>query len=312
MMISHSMFAGLNMRDLHYFLVVAEELHFGRAAERLRIAQPQLSQVIRRLEDFSKVKIFTRRPRVRLTAAGEILVEMAKRIEVEVEAGMDHAHAVGSGKLGTVRLGFSAAAMLGTIPQLLEQFTSDHPEVTVILIEGKSSSLWDMLERNELDLIISRDLRYDTVAESTPIINEDMMVVMSEKHPLSSATEIKLSDLSEEPFVFFRRGSAPSYYDRIIEACHKAGLYPKIRQEADSSSVILALVNAGFGISFSSKQTGGLKFSTLCYKPIADTMPPATFWLSNLAQHVSPSSEALLRYLLESFSDDRLPRASSV
>lgn len=299
-----TMLSGVNLRDLRWLLAVAEEMHFGRAAERLGVAQPQLSNVIRRLEDLSKVVIFVRRPWVRLTAAGAILVEMAKRIEAEFESGIDHAYAVGSGKVGTVRLGFPNAAMLGVVPTILKGFLDHHPEVTLNLVEGLSNILWDLLERNELDLIISREIRYDAGSKSVPIIDGDMKLVIAADHRLRDEDHIHLSDLRDEPFVFFRRRAAPLYFDKIISSCHQAGFHPNIVQEADSTSVILALVNAGVGVSFGLSQVGSVSFGSLLYKPIIEPMPSATFYLSFMEDKISPCASILMEHLTSRASSD--------
>lgn len=283
-----------HMRDLHYLVMVAEELHFGKAAERAGIAQPQLSEVIRRVEDVWKVSIFTRRPRVRMTPAGSILIDMVRRVLAEIDRELDHARAVAAGRIGTVKLGLPPATMLTTIPTLLQNFRSAHPEVTLSLTESDSSALWEMLERREVDLIISRELRPDTNARNYQIVNDKLMLIVPETHRFAQRDVVSLTELADENFVFFRRSAAPSYYDRIVAACHALGLYMTAMQEADSSSAILALVGAGFGISFAAANASRVRYPGVVYISIAEQMPSAIFWLSFFEEGLPPSAQLVV------------------
>lgn len=289
----------LSLRDLRHLLVVSEELHFGRAAERLGIAQPHLSEAIRRLEDLAKVRLFTRRPRVRLTPAGEIVVAMARELTDEIEREFDHARAVVSGKMGTVRLGFTESAQLTDLPLALKEFQQSQPEIRLSVLEGTSSQLWAMLEQQALDLIISGEARPHEAIRSAPLINATLQLVMPEDHPLVLAGHevISLNQLHDEEFVLFPRHAAPFYYDHIMRCCSLAGLAPQVVQEADSISLIVALILAGFGISFEQSEASKFAIPGIAMLPIAER-PSSTVWLSYVPPLLTPSGRIFRDQLL--------------
>lgn len=292
----------LNIRDLRYLLTVAEELHFGRAADRLGMAQPQLSELIRRLEDMTRVRIFQRRPKVRLTPGGEILVDMARRMIGELERDVERARAVASGKVGAVRLGFSETAKLTELPMTLKAFSDRHPDVKLDLLEGTSAQLWDLLERRSLDIIVSREARHDARIVNSPILRTTLSLILPLGHPLRAYDEISLRQLEAEPFILPRRSTDPSYYDQILRSCQEGGLNPNVVQEADSPSLMFALVRAGFGLSFELTQARKFTIPGIEFRAIKENILDVVIWLSH-AMDLGPSAERLRDFLFEAAAE---------
>lgn len=292
----------LSLRDLRYILAISEELHFGRAAERLGIALPQLSEIVRRIERDAQFRLFTRRPRVALTPAGEIVVGLARRALNQVDRTIAHARAVASGTMGTVSIGISEAAKLTNLPRVLKSFRERSPDIRLNLLEGSSSKLWDMLERRAVELIVTDEMRKDRGAISVPIMRYGMMLLLPEGHILAARPgPIALRDLSEESFVLFRRSNAPLLYDQIMRACHAAGLVPNVVQEVDSVSLIFALVRAGLGISFEHAQAKQFYVPGVRLHEISDEVPGIVLWLSCSREALSASGTLLRDLLLSSF-----------
>lgn len=288
----------MSFREFEAVVAVADELHFGRAAERLGLAQPQLSELVRRLERRSRVTVFVRRPRVELTPAGAVLVDSARRVIAEAASGVERARAIAAGQVGTVALGFSPASMLTELPGVLKAFAKAHPQVTMRLCEGTSNHLWRGLERGDLDLIVSRQPHEDPRARNLEIIDDEIMLVLPDDHPAAARPELSLKEVEAEVFVFFGRAAAPAYYDRIMRSVAAAGVRLDVRHEADSWLATLGLVGSGMGLSLGTRALSRLGFPGIRHRPLTDPMPDASFWLTWLPERLSPAA-ANLRERLE-------------
>jgi DNA-binding transcriptional LysR family regulator len=295
--------------QLEALLVLAEELHFGRAAERLGIAQPQLSLVIRRIEQQSGVIAFARRPAVSLTPAGAALVAMAERVRSELAIGIEDARAVAAGRLGHVSLGFTGAALFTPIGQWLRTFQKDNPGVQLALREGASGPLLRQLEAGALDLVMTREAATAPGSASYRLADDQILVVLPSDHPLAAKPSLSLRELGEEPVIFFSRFGAPNYFDRIMHACNAAGWYPRIIQEVESWGATLALVRAGFGITLGTATLANLQISGLSFRSVPDPLPDAAFWISGVESRLTPAAQRLLDMLVKQASEVHPPRA---
>lgn len=283
----------MSPRELKAVMVLGEELHFGRAAERLGIAQPQLSHLMQRVERAASFALFTRRPRVRLTPGGAVLLEGVRRAFHQLESTLADARSVASGKSGSVRLGFSDAAMMTEIPNLLRAFKSAHPSVELKLTEGHSQSLFEQLKRGDLDVIVTRQRVDDVGVTSVEAVQDRFVLAVPESHWAGSELSVPLASLRDEGFVLFNRNAAPDYFDLILAGCRSAGLEPRIAQVVDTRNATLALVSAGFGLAIVTTASERNGFEGVRFCPIEDELPQVSFWLSYYASRLAPAAQFL-------------------
>lgn len=287
------------LKDVPALLVLAEELHFGRAAVRLGMPQPQLSQIVQRLEREIGVQIFQRRPAVRVTPAGEALLVSAGRALTEVASGIATAQAIAKGSDGTVRLGYAPVAMLTALPAGIQSFRATNPRVAVELVEAHSARLWALLSSNLVDVIVSRECRSDPGIETRELSSEHLVVVVPVDHRCARQRSVKLADFLDDDFVFFSEHAAPQYHRSILGACRKAGLEPAIRQRADGWSSILALVANGFGVSLVSQTLSRIGFPGVVFLELDAPCRVSSFWLSWRAHDQNAAAAALRSRLLD-------------
>jgi DNA-binding transcriptional LysR family regulator len=240
----------IELRHLRYFVAVAEELHFGRAALRLHLAQPPLSQQIRKLEEILGHTLFTRTSRsVRLTSAGEVFLERARRTLRTVQEDLDEARSIGRGEVGFLRVGFIGSSMLTPLPMMLGQYRRQYPKVHLQLSENFTSNLIQSLTKNTLDAGFLRDGDPTDGLIIEPLFSEPFVAVLPINHPLAKRKAISAADLRDEPFVFFTPTAGALAYQKPISLCEEHGFRPRVVQEAPQWLTILRLVGAGLGVS---------------------------------------------------------------
>jgi DNA-binding transcriptional LysR family regulator len=262
----------MELRHLRYFVAVAEELHFGRAAERLAIAQPPLSQQIQALERELGVALFTRHP-VRLTPAGEAFQQEAVATLRRAERAAEAARAAARGELGTIRVGFVSSAVYGALPAAVRRFRELHPGVVLALTELTTAFQLQGLHAGDLDVGIFRvDLpslaETDLVAE--PIAREPYVLALPADHPLAARARVPLAAVAKEPFVTFPYRSNPSLHGQIERFCLGAGFVPRVVQEATLMQTIVALVAAGIGVALVPASLQRLQLAGVTYRPLAE------------------------------------------
>jgi DNA-binding transcriptional LysR family regulator len=239
----------MELRHLRYFVAVAEELNFGRAAERLRISQPPLSQQIRKLEDELGVRLFYRtKRRVELTEAGGLFLDEARKTLRQAERAARVARLAGRGELGSLSLRFVGSAAYGVLPELLRAFRQEYPGVRLELRTMTTLEQAEALESGEIGLGVLRP-PLDGDLELLPVAREPLMAVLPEGHVLADRDTVPLAALAGEDFVLWPRRSGSAVYDRILGLCAEAGFSPRITQESEEHQVIAGLVAAGFGVS---------------------------------------------------------------
>jgi DNA-binding transcriptional LysR family regulator len=250
---------------LRYFVAVAEELHFGRAAARLYISQPSLSNQIQKLERSLETPLFVRTSRrVALTVAGRTLLEDARPVLAAIERAAERARLAGAGGAGMVRLGYPPPASFETLGALLAAVANDSPNMTVVPSELFSAEIPSRLIAGELDIGIALHPERMRGVESERLRLEPVGAVLSEFHPLAGQSAIRLADLADETLLLFPRELAPAYYDRIISACERAGFQPRVtalRNPAASLARLLSvrevgLVPSSFAFHVASAQDG--------------------------------------------------------
>jgi DNA-binding transcriptional LysR family regulator len=228
---------------LRYFLAVAEELHFGRAAARLHIAQPSLSAQIQKLERGLGTPLFVRTSRhVELTVAGRAFLDEARVVLAAIEKAVERVRLAGAGLAGIVRLGYAPPASFETLPALLAAVADDSPNVTVVPSEHFSAEAPARLVAGEIDVgLVLHPERMNGI-ESEPLRVEPVAAVLSAGHSLAGARSIRLADLADETLLFPRE-LAPAYYDRIIGAFEHAAIHPRVSALRNPAASLARLVN---------------------------------------------------------------------
>jgi DNA-binding transcriptional LysR family regulator len=253
----------IELRHLRYFVAVAEELHFGRAAQRLHLAQPPLSQQIRKLEDILGYALFTRSSRaVRLTSAGEVFLERARRTLRNVQEDLDEARSIGRGEVGFLRVGFIGSAMLTPLPAMLGQYRRRFPKVHLQLHESYTSRVLQLLADETLDAGFLRDGGPTPGFEVEVLFSEPLVAVVPAHHPLADKTSISAAQLRDQPFVFFSPTAGTHAYEKGIAPCVERGFRPRVVQEAPQWLTVLRLVGAGLGVTL----------APACVRQIADNV----------------------------------------
>ena len=249
----------MELRHVRYFLAVAEELHFGRAARRLRIAQPPLSRQIRDLEIELAAPLFSRtRREVSLTAAGAVFLPRAREILALVDRAAVDVGRTARGESGTLSIGYVSSVAYAGLGPILRAFRARHPDVHVKVRQLPPTEQLRALRARELDLGLLRMPFDDTGVVTTVLRREALMAAIPTDHPLAGRKRIALADLAKEPFVLFPRASSPPFFDYVISLCQAAGFSPQIAYEATYTD-LLSLVSAGFGVSLvpSAAKDGG-------------------------------------------------------
>jgi DNA-binding transcriptional LysR family regulator len=240
----------IELRHLRYFIAVAEELHFGRAALRLHLAQPPLSQQIRRLEELVGHPLFLRTSRsVRLTAAGEALLERARRVLRSVERDLSEVRSVGRGEVGSLRVGFISSGMLTPLPGMLGRYRRLHPRVDLQLREGFSSEMIRALLDGGIDMGFLRDADPVEELELETLFSEAFVAVLPSNHRHARRRTLSAAALREEPFVLFTPLAGHLAYEKTASLCEEHGFRPRVVQEAPQWFTVLRLVGAGLGVS---------------------------------------------------------------
>jgi len=257
----------VELRHLRYFVAVAEELHFGRAAERLGIAQPPLSRQIQSLESELGFKLFDRsRRRVELTSAGGVLLKRTRDVLERLEEAVRDARRTSTGKRGRVTVGYPSSLAYTGLVGLLRAFRAEFPDVELAVRELPLADQLVGLKNGELDVGFIRGPLDDAELVAECMRREPLMLALPADHPLANRRRLTLASVAHEPFVFFPRARAPAFFDLLLGLCQKAGFTPQIRHEAPQADV-LSLVAAGFGISIMPAAVRELRRSDVAFKP---------------------------------------------
>lgn len=239
----------VELRHLRYFVAVAEELHFGRAAERLHMAQSPLSQQIRQLEREVGVALFVRTTRrVELTPAGAALLRYARASLREAATGIDVARRTAAGELGLLRIGFVDSAAYQLLPRLLPAFHAAHPRIGVQLRELTTVEQRARLG-GEIDVGIVRDATSDDDAVVLPLVTERLVAAVAAGHRLAGRTRITLAELADESFIVFPDDRVPDNVGRLVRLCRSSGFTPRVGQRALQHATVLGLVESRYGVA---------------------------------------------------------------
>jgi len=260
----------LSLALLHAFVPVAEELHFGRAAKRLNIAQPPLSQSIQRLEAVIGHQLLERDTRkVRLTPAGEALLPIARRLLDESAAGLEKVRRVARGEAGLLIMGFTPTTALQVLPAIVHACRERLPELELQLIELLPDPMSDMLHAGGIDVGLGRELAADRDMQALTLTEESYVAVLPISHPQAGSTEsIDLKDLSETDFIFYPTDRTSGNNAKVIEMCVSRGFVPRVVQEAPGWQTAVSLVGAGLGATVLPACAQSLALPGVVYRPI--------------------------------------------
>jgi DNA-binding transcriptional LysR family regulator len=264
----------MELRHLRYFVAVAEELHFGRAAARLHIAQPPLSRQIRDLEREVGTPLFERVARgAELTPAGRAFLPEARLTLAQAERAQRTAQRAALGEIGRLRVGFmEAATYSGILPDVLGFFRMHLPHIGLSLFEMDSAQQEDAFRDGRIDLGIlqSPPADADRWLRVEQVDTDPLVAALPEAHRLAMRTRVALADLAAESFVFFPRNVAPALYDELVARCRSAGFSPRVVQEAAGWQTLAGLVAAGVGAAFVPRSLSKIKRPGVVYRPIRD------------------------------------------
>jgi DNA-binding transcriptional LysR family regulator len=265
----------MDLRHLRYFLSVAEEMHFGRAAQRLGISQPPLSYQIRALEEELGVRLFERTSRrVRLTEAGRLFLPEAQRTLAQADHAAQVARLAHRGELGRLSMGFTASAPF--VPQVasaLYNFRQSHPHVELVLQELPRDAQLALLEQGQLDIGILRAFEQPCLPAglvSEHLLDEEMVLAMRQDHPLACrAEDPAIADLAGMPLVLYGTTNGAGFNEHFFALCEEAGFRPTIALEVSSFATLLGLAAAGLGATILSQSLARLHVDNLVFRPMA-------------------------------------------
>ncbi len=286
----------IELRHLRYAVVLAEELHFGRAAARLGISQPPLSQQIRALERELKAPLFERtNRRVELTEAGRAFVAEARAALLQAERAAAVAGQAQRGEAGELKIGFyPSAPLVAPFTRTLLAFRKALPNVRLILEEQVTAAQIDALAERRLHIGFIRSPDKPELPDAVAALElyrEPMVAFLRADHPLAKAGRtLPVKALAAEPFVFFPRGSGTSLYDQVTALCRRAGFTPRIEQEARGNATILGLVAAGLGVSILPASLHAIAPDNVVSRPLSPVGAPSSMWLIHRRHEPSPAA----------------------
>ncbi|MDH4556783.1 LysR family transcriptional regulator [Pseudomonas sp. BN417] len=282
----------MELRHLRYFIAVAEELHFGRAAEQLGISQPPLSQQIQALEEEVGARLLERtNRRVELTEAGRLFLDESRQVLAQVDKAVQLARRAQRGELGELKVGFtSSAPFTSTVPRSIHAFRQAYPDVHLELHEMSSAETVKALLEDRLQVGVIRPLALPDNLLAVELFREPLVAVLRADHPLAegSAEGLEIAAMAEEPFVFFPRTFGTGLYDQLIALTREAGFSPRIAQEASEAMTIIGLVSAGLGVSVLPASFRRTRVDGVVYRTLLDTGATTAVWLVRRRGERSP------------------------
>jgi DNA-binding transcriptional LysR family regulator len=265
----------MELRHLRYFIAVAEELHFSKAAERLHIAQPPLSQQIQQLEAELGVELFQRKTKrqVQLTEAGQAFLQEAYQLFAQLSKAIDLTQRIGRGEKGQLRVGFTSLVTYDLLPVILLRFREQFPEVELVLQELTTTQQEQALFNRHIHVGFAHPPLEDNTLNTECIQQERLIVALRESHFLARQENISVRDLLDENFIMFPRHLGPGLYDQILLLCQQGNFNPKVAIEAIQMQTIIGLVSAGIGIAIVPSSLQNLQRAGVVYRVLKEKTP---------------------------------------
>lgn len=293
----------MDLRHLRYFACVAEEMHFGRAAMRLGISQPPLSQQIRVLEEELGVRLFDRTSRrVRLTPAGAAFLPEARQTLAQSERAAYVARRAQRGEIGRLAVGFTTSApFVSEIATALYRFRQSHPQVEMQLLELPRDDQFERIAKNQLDLGIVRSFApplLDPGMNAIQLLEEGTIIAVRDDHPIAhNVADPTIADLAGQPLVIYSDTIGAGFNEHIHALCERTGFVPDIVHRAESLATLLGLVAAGFGATVIARSLGRLHVDTIVYRTLDGPDTRSGLWLVH-GDDISPTGQAFLSSVL--------------
>jgi len=282
----------MELRHLRYFVAIGEEQHYGRAARRLRVAQPALSRQIQDLEEEVGFKLFERLPRgVKLSVAGKLFLEDARRILQEISEAAVRAGRVASGRSGTLRIGFTEnSSWRGVVPDSFRRFREQQPDAELQLQPEASLVQLEAIRSGRLDAgFVNFMPKSDPELNQLLVARQHVELAAPRSHPLTRLKKVRLRDLMEALFIWFPRRSNPAFYDQLMLKCYRGGLKsPRIVQEGVNEPTILSLVSTGMGVGWVLATARWRCPESVVILPVVDLNMPLTLALVWRKDNTSP------------------------
>ena len=259
----------IDLRQLYYFTAVAEELHFGRAAAKLGMAQPPLTQQIQKLEQALGCPVFVRHPRgAALTEAGATLLEDARRILGNTDEAIERARRAGRGEIGQLIVGAPPSLMLTRLPVAIRKYRERYPKVRFTLREGSTAAIEAALTDGAIDVGFLRESRSSASLITEFVFKEGVVALLPAAHRLAASPRLTLSKLAREPFVFFPRALGDAFFDKLVSLCVEAGFTPRVVQEATQWQSVVTFVETGMGVSIAPASVATFRRPGVVHKPL--------------------------------------------
>jgi DNA-binding transcriptional LysR family regulator len=289
----------VELRQLRYFLVIADEGNFSRAAERLRVSQPPLSTQIKSLEEELGVTLFNRSNRgVSLTAAGAVFAEEARAVLTRLEHAKNKALQTDRGDIGRLSIGFVSIADYSILPPTLKSFRTRFPRVEVELHELTTDAQVRELRAGRLDLGIGLAPVDEPDLEFEAVLHEELLLAIpANHHAAKNARPVDLHTLARENFIIPPRELAPGLYDLILSHCRSFGFTPRITQHARQMQTVIGLVSSGMGIALVPSSLRNLKRTGVQYRQLRGKAPVIDLGTLRVRGSDSPSRERFIETL---------------
>lgn len=295
------------MRRLRYFVAVAEEASFNRAARRLHMSQPPLSNQIKQLEGELGVTLFERTSRgVRVTEAGELLLEESRRIFTQIDQTVRVVRRVGNGEVGRLTLGFVPSASDEALPPILDAFRERYPEVELFLREMRPNLIVQRLHDKQIDAGLLYLPLEDSALEVECVLREPLVLALPENHPLAKTERVELQKLAGEPFILPRRYTMmPGLHGQVMEACRQAGFSPDaVQEDVWLMQTIVGLVAGGIGVALVPDSLRNLRRKGVAYRAVSGLSPTVELGVVWRREDQSPVLGSFLDVAKRSFQPE--------
>ncbi|MFM0005191.1 MULTISPECIES: LysR substrate-binding domain-containing protein [Paraburkholderia] len=286
------------IRQLWMFLAVAEEKHFGRAAQRLNMSQPPLTEQIKVLEQSLKLNLFERSRRgTQLSAAGAAILPAVRQFADQVERLERVVREVAAGQTGVLQVGAITSAMLETVPEVLNALKHEYPDLTVFIREIDSVEAVPALEAGELDVAFVRlDGNVGHGIATMPLAEDRLAVAVPRDHPFAKLSRVRLRSLADESLVMSSRQVSPAYFDFLTAVCQSHGFAPRVLHEVRSVTSQIAYVGCGQGVALVPASTRKLASENVVFRPLKERVMVVTAALAWNPNRHHPMVDAVVSH----------------
>lgn len=287
----------MDRKALRLVQAIADAGHFGRAADRLGVAQPHLSSSLKALEARLGLRLFDRRPVVRLTPQGEMVLRALQRTAGEFDQTVRQARLVQAGAAGALSIGFASSVMLTELGRVIGDFRDARPDIQLALLDMHSAPQWEALQSRRIDVALTREIRAAADIDCRLVLRDPLALVAPARHRLARTGSGALAMAAGEPFVLFPQGKAPMLHAEIVAACAAAGFAPEVAQEAGDWPTILALVSYGFGVTLAPGCLRAMNFPGVVFRHLEPGTAAASVFLCHPSQALSPAARSFVDFV---------------